>query len=182
MGWWFIAGVSCQLSFCVPAPFSFCYHFEMPTPTVGRWHTKKCRNVILNRMWKILPNICSIDKMGKRGSRDHHNVYFGMLAHTAADCLSGCIWNAACLCWHGEPESVNQLLSCTKVSQDAVLFWDHVVVSVDGPLTVRLMPSPGGITVCYVSLSLVKIISVWPFCVLHVNMNAAKGFRACVSL
>lgn len=100
-------------------------------------------------------------------------------------CSSGCIWNDAWLCWHGEPESVNQLSSwksSTNVSQDAVLFLDHVVVSVDGLLTVRLMLSPSYLMVCYVSLNLVKIISMWPFCLLCVDINAVNRLRVLVGV
>lgn len=64
------------------------------------------------------------------------------------------------LCWHGEPGSVISCQAETARQMDAVLFLDHVVVSVDGLLTVRLILSSSYLTVCYVSLKPVEIISM----------------------
>lgn len=77
-------------------------------------------------------------------------------------CSSG--WISAPLAWWaGERDQLSSRNSQTNVSQDAVLFLDHVVVSVDGLLTVRLILSSSYLTVCYVSLKPVEIISMWPF-------------------
>lgn len=66
-----------------------------------------------------------------------------------------------------EPKSVNQLSCCesqTSVSQGAVLFLDHAVVSVDRPATVmRLNLSSSDVTVCDAALNLVRIIVRRPF-------------------
>lgn len=91
----------------------------------------------------------------------------------------------AWLCWHGGPESVNQLSSwksSTNVSQGAVVFLDRVIVSVDGPLTVRPMLSPSYLMVYYVSLNLVKVIMIFHFCLLPVHINGIRSVAVCHEL
>lgn len=64
--------------------------------------------------------------------------------------------------WAMKCESAVKLRELDNVCQDAVLFLGHVVVSVDGPLTVTLMLSSSHLMVCYISSNL-KVIPVWPF-------------------
>lgn len=64
--------------------------------------------------------------------------------------------------WAMKCESAVKLREQDNVCQDAVLFLGHVVVSVDGPLTVTLMLSSSHLMVCYISSNL-KVIPMWPF-------------------
>lgn len=83
---------------------------------------------------------------------------------------------------HGETQSVNQLLSRespANVSQDAVLFLDHVVVGVDGPLTVTLMLSSSYLLVRCVTSNL-KVAAIGPFFIVFLGVFWVQdGARSC---